>query len=100
MDIGEARLPLSTLSEFPKPPLTDAKQMLLALEAWLRTKNESVADSLVEAFENLLTLHRPKVPARLRKMLMSTNPIEIMSSMVRHSKRHIKPSGGSAMLQR
>jgi len=36
--------------------------MLLELEAWLRTKNESAADSLREAFEELLTVHRLKVP--------------------------------------
>jgi transposase-like protein len=63
----------------------DAKQQLLTLEAWLRTKNESAADSLLEAFEELLTLHRLKVPARLRKTLRSTNPIESMFSLVRHS---------------
>lgn len=78
----------------------DARKMLLELEAWLRTKNESAADSLLEAFEELLTLHRLKVPALLRKTLMSTNPIESMFSLVRHSERNIKRSRGSAMLQR
>ena len=78
----------------------DAKHMLLELEAWLRTKNESAADSLLEAFEELLTLHRLKVPALLRKTLMSTNPIESMFSLVRHSERNIKRTRGSMMLQR
>ena len=78
----------------------DARQMLLELEAWLRAKNESAADSLLEAFEELLTLHRLKVPALLRKTLMSTNPIESMFSLVRHSERNIKRSRGSAMRQR
>ena len=78
----------------------DARHMLLELEAWLRTKNESAADSLLEAFEELLTVHRLKVPALLRKTLMSTNPIESMFSLVRHSERNIKRSRGSAMLQR
>jgi len=78
----------------------DAKQMLRDLEKWLRTKNESAADSLLEAFDELLTLHRLKVPALLRKTLMSTNPIESMFSLVRHSERNIKRSRGSAMLQR
>jgi len=78
----------------------DANQMLRDLEKWLRTKNESAADSLLEAFEELLTLHRLKVPALLRKTLMSTNPIESMFSLVRHSERHIKRTRGSAMLQR
>ena len=79
---------------------TDARQMLLELEAWLRAKNESAADSLLEAFEELLTLHRLKVPGLLRKTLMSTNPIESMFSLVRHSERNIKRSRGTKMLQR
>jgi len=37
--------------------------------AWLRTKNKSAADSLLEAFEELLTVDRLKVPARMRKTL-------------------------------
>ena len=78
----------------------EARQMLLELEAWLRTKNESAADSLLEAFEELLTVHRLKVPALLRKTLLSTNPIESMFSLVRHSERNLKRSRGSAMLQR
>ncbi len=78
----------------------EARQMLLELEAWLRTKNESAADSLLEAFEELLTVHRLKVPALLRKTLLSTNPIESLFSLVRHSERNIKRTRGSAMLQR
>jgi len=78
----------------------EARQMLLELEAWLRTKNESAADSLLEAFEELLTVHRLMVPALLRKTLLSTNPIESMFSLVRHSERNIKRSRGSAMPQR
>jgi len=74
--------------------------MLLELEAWLRTKNESAADSLLEALEELLTVHRLKVPALLRKTRLSTNPIESLCSLVRHSERNIKRSRGSAMLQR
>ena len=51
----------------------DARQMLRELEAWLRSKNESAADSLLEAFEELLTLHRLKVPARCaRRCCQST----------------------------
>ena len=78
----------------------DARQMLLELEAWLRTKNESAADSLLEAFEERLTVHRLKVPALLRKTLLSTNPIESMFSLVRHSERNITRTRGSMMLQR
>ncbi len=95
---NEAHQRLTTALE--QTHYTDARRILLELEAWLRTKNESAADSLLEAFEELLTLHRLKVPALLRKTLMSTNPIESMFSLVRHSERNIKRSRGSAMLQR
>lgn len=78
----------------------DARRMLQELEAWLRTKNESAATSLREAFEELLTLHRLKGPPLLRKTLISTNPIESMFSLVRHSERNLKRTRGSAMLQR
>ena len=47
-----------------------------------------------------MTLHRLKGPALLRKTLMSTNPIESMFSLVRHSERNIKRTRGSRMLQR
>jgi transposase-like protein len=94
----EAHRQLTTALE--QTSYAEAKQMLRELEAWLRTKNESAADSLLEAFEELLTLHRLKVPALLRKTLMSTNPIESMFSLVRHSERNLKRTRGSLMLQR
>lgn len=78
----------------------DARQMLLELEKWLRERNESAADSLLEAFDELITLHRLKVPNLLRKTLLTTNPIESMFSLVRHSERNIKRTRGSKMLQR
>ena len=79
---------------------TDARSMLKELEKWLRAKNESAADSLLEAFEELLTSHRLKVPALLRKTLITTNPIESMFSLVRQCEKNIKRSRGSKMLQR
>ena len=94
----EAHRQLTTALE--QTSYAEAKQMLRELEAWLRTKNESAADSLREAFEELLTVHRLKVPTLLRKTLMSTNPIESMFSLVRHSERNIKRTRGSLMLQR
>jgi transposase-like protein len=78
----------------------DARQMLLELEAWLRKRNESAANSLLEALEEILTLHRLKVPALLRKALHSTNPIESMFSTVRHCEGNIKRYRDSKMMQR
>lgn len=78
----------------------DAKTMLLELERWLREKNVSAAESLLEALEDILTLPRLKVPALLRKTLHSTNPIESMFSMVRTCEKNLKRKRGSQMLQR
>ena len=78
----------------------DAKRMLTEFEKWLRGINESAADSLMEAFEDILTLHRLKVPALLRKTLTCTNPIESMFSTVRDCEGNIKRYRNSAMSQR
>ena len=78
----------------------DARKMLLDLEKWLRSINESAADSLLEAIEEILTLHRLKVPALLRKTLHSTNPIESMFSTVRDVEGNIKRYRSSRMKQR
>lgn len=78
----------------------DAKKMLLEFEHWLRSINESAADSLLEAIEEILTLHRLKVPALLRKTLHSTNPIESMFATVRDCEGNIKRYRDSKMSQR
>jgi transposase-like protein len=78
----------------------DAKKMLKEFELWLRAINESAADSLLEAFEDILTLHRLKVSGSLRKTLTCTNPIESMFSTVRDCEGNIKRYRNSAMSQR
>lgn len=78
----------------------DARVMLKEMEKWLRKINESAADSLLEAFEEILTLHRLKVPATLRKSLHSTNAIENIFSQVRHCEKNIKRYKNSKMAQR
>jgi len=79
---------------------SDAKEMLEDFEKWLRKINESAAESLREAFEELLTLHRLKVPGLLRKTLWTTNPIESMFSTVRDCERNVKRYRGSKITQR
>jgi len=69
-------------------------------EKWLRQINESAADSLLEGEEEILTLHRMKVPALLRCTLHSTNPIESMFGTVRFCERNIKHYLNSKMSQR
>src|SRR5271169_471328 len=78
----------------------DARRMLLDFETWLRRINESAAASLMEAIEELLTLHRLKIPALLRQTLHSTNPIESMFSTVRDCEGNIKRYRDSRMMQR
>jgi putative transposase len=78
----------------------DARRMLLDMEKWLRGINESAADSLLEAFEEILTLHRLKIPALLRQTLHSTNPIESMFSTVREAEGNIKRYRKGRMTQR
>ena len=74
--------------------------MLRDFEQWLSQLNESAAESLREAREEILTLHRLKVPALLRKTLHSTNPIESMFSTVRDCEDNLKRYRGSRMSQR
>lgn len=78
----------------------EAKKMLMNFEKWLRSINESSANSLLEAMEEILTLHRLKVPGDLKRVLHSTNAIESMFSTVRHGEKNIKRYHGSHMAQR
>jgi transposase-like protein len=78
----------------------EAEKLLRELEKWLREINESAADSLLEAFHELLTLHRLKVPALLRRSLHSTNAIESLFSRVRSCEKNIKRYRDSNMAQR
>lgn len=78
----------------------EAKHALEDFERWLRQINESAADSLLEAKEEILTLHRLNMPALLRRTLHSTNPIESMFGTVRFCERNVKHHLGSKMSQR
>lgn len=78
----------------------EAKKAMNDLGAWLRQINESSAQSLQEAQEQLLTIHRLGVPELLRHTLHSTNPIESVFSTVRDCEKNIKRYRGSKMSQR
>jgi len=79
---------------------SEARAELMVFEKWLRQINESAADSLLEALEEILTLHRLQVPKLLRKALHSTNPIEAMFSQVRRAEKNILRYRGSKMSRR
>ena len=78
----------------------DAKEELQRLKKWLERINPSAADSLTECLEQLLTVHRLKVPPLLRKTLHSTNPIESMFSMVARQVGRLKSIKQGKMAQR
>lgn len=77
-----------------------ARQMLLEMEHWPRGISGSATNSLMEAIDDRLTLHRLNVPSLLRKTLYSTNPIESMFSTVRDAGGNIKRYHNSGMMQR
>lgn len=79
---------------------SEAEKALNELEAWLSQINESAAESLREAKEQLLTLQRLEVPELLRRTLHSTNPIESMFATVRDSEGNVKRYQSSKMSQR
>jgi len=60
----------------------DAKRALDRLHRELMELNPSAVRSLEEGMEETLTLHRLRVPARLRRTLASTNVIESAFSIV------------------
>lgn len=78
----------------------DARAEFLLLEKWLRQINESSADSLLEAMEEILTLHRLEAPEMLRKTLRSTNVIESLFSRVRDAEKNLKRYSSSKMSRR
>lgn len=65
-----------------KDSYEDARNGLLYLEANLRQKNISAANSIMEAIDEILTLHRLKAPPKLRKHFRSTNCIESLNSQL------------------
>lgn len=69
---------------------SDAKSELLKMEKWLRGINPSAANSLLEALEEILTLHRLNTPEEIRKILSTTNGIENLFSTLRHREKNLK----------
>lgn len=68
----------------------DALRAMTDLEKWLRGINPSAANSLLEALDEVLLLHRLEVPEELRPTLRSTNGIENLFSTVRQREKNVK----------
>ncbi|NBW41629.1 hypothetical protein EBR25_11610 [bacterium] len=69
---------------------SDAQGELKKLKSWLMQTSEQAANSLDEAGDELLTLHKLGVPLDLRKSLDSTNMIESLFSVVRQKLHNVK----------
>lgn len=78
----------------------DAKRALDALLRELMDLNPSAARSLEEGMEETLTMHRLRVPEKLRQTLRSTNPIESAFDTVETVCRNVKRwQGGDQYLR-
>ena len=73
----------------------DAKKEYDQLHAWLSQINLAAANSLEESQMETLTAIRLELPSRLRKTLLSTNPIESMFSIVDDKTDRVKNWKGS-----
>jgi putative transposase len=69
---------------------SEAETELEALAAELERSWPDAAASLREGMGETLTLMRLKITGRLAKTLSSTNPIESMIEIVRHTQRNVK----------
>ena len=83
--------------------LTEYEQAKKALEKvvqYLEGLSPAAAKSLREAFEETLTIHRLKMPKRMRQTFRSTNPIESMFSRYRDLCRNVKTWKNENMAER
>lgn len=77
-----------------------AKKALLKVVDFLHGISMSAARSLEEGLEDTLTLHRLKVPDRIRISLQTTNPIESCFARAREVCRNVKRWRGPEMVSR
>jgi putative transposase len=78
----------------------DAKKELTKALTYLEGVNSAAAESLREAFEDTLTIHKLGIPELLRKSLSSTNPIESCFSTTRDRCRNVRRWKTSDMAMR
>ena len=72
------------------PTYKEAKKALLELHTEIRKLNRSAANSMMEGFEETLTLHRLGVFEQLGKSLKTTNSIESLNSQLGKYLRKVK----------
>ena len=77
-----------------------AKRLLRNLARRLDQKAPGVAASILEGLDEMLTVNRLKLPAKLRRSLACTNSIENMMGTVRRVCRNVKRWRNTAMALR
>jgi putative transposase len=77
-----------------------AERLLRNLAGWLDQQAPGVAASILEALDEMLTVNRLGLPAKLRRSLACTNSIENMMGIVRHVCRNVKRWRNAAMALR
>ena len=88
------------LAAYSMSEYVDAKRGLQQLHRELMDLNPSAAHSLEEGLEDTLTIHRLRLPARLRQSLATTNAIESSFSIVEKICRNVKRwRGGDQFLR-
>lgn len=68
----------------------DAKTALKKICKTLRSINETAEESLLEALEDTLTLHKLETPKQLRRALQTTNIIESWNSVAKNFTQKVK----------
>lgn len=68
----------------------DAKAALNKVCTTLRSINETAEESLLEALEDTLTLHKLEAPIQLRRTLQTTNIIESWNSVAKNFTKQVK----------
>jgi len=68
----------------------DAKEALLKVCKTLKNINETAEESLLEALEDTLTLHKLEAPKQLRDSLQTTNIIESWNSVAKDHTKQVK----------
>ena len=77
-----------------------AKAQLLLLAKNLERRYPDASNSLLEGLEETLTVHRLKVPGKLRKTLSNTNPMESANAVAISSVRKVSHWKDGAMILR
>ena len=78
----------------------DAKVELAKVKRWLKSISESAAASLAEALDDTLTVHRLGITGKLRKTLITTNPIESTYSVTKRYSARVRRWRGASMVLR